>query len=187
MPPRTEPVLPAPPAPPAGLSGGGRSRLERGVIGGVRVLAGLLWMHGAGWKNPARFDVHDGFFYDFVADAVTHEVFAPYAWIVRHVVLPHFTLFAWTVWVTEVLLAVFLLLGLATRFWALVGAAQSGAILLSVANTPNEWGWSYWLMIAVHLLLFATAAGRYAGLDGLLRPAWQHRPTTLANLLVRAS
>jgi thiosulfate dehydrogenase [quinone] large subunit len=169
----------------AGVVAGGR--LERSVIGGVRIVAGLLWMHGVGWKNPARFHVHSGFFYDFVADAVTNEVFAPYAWVVREFVLPHFTFFAWMVWLTELLLGVFLLLGLATRLWALVGVAQSSAIALSVANTPNEWGWSYWLMIAVHLLLFATAAGRFVGLDGLLRPAWQERDGRLARLLVRAS
>lgn len=171
----------------AGTAEVARGRLEQWLIGGVRVVAGLLWMHGVGWKNPARFDAHGGFFYDFVADAVNHEVFAPYAWLVREVVLPHFTLFAWMVWMTELSLAVFLLLGLATRFWALVGVAQSTAILLSVANTPNEWGWSYWLMIAVHLLLFATAAGRFGGLDGLLRPAWQERNGPLARMLVRAS
>lgn len=167
--------------------------LESGLIGAVRIVAGLLWMNGAGWKNPARFHVHDGFFYDFVAHAVRDEVFAPYAWVVRQFVLPHFTLFAWVVWSTEVLLGVFLLLGLATRFWALAGVVQSAAILLSVANTPNEWGWSYWMMIALHLLLFATAAGRSYGLDGLLRPAWQacsskeSQGGRLRRLLVKAS
>jgi thiosulfate dehydrogenase [quinone] large subunit len=42
------------------------------------------------------------------------------------------------------------------------------------------------LMLLVHLALFATAAGRYAGLDGLLRTSWQRR-SSWARLLVRAS
>ncbi|MGH9024188.1 MAG: TQO small subunit DoxD [Acidimicrobiia bacterium] len=162
-------------------------RTGRSLIAAVRIVTGLLWMHGAGWKNPARFAAHRGFFYDFMADAVTHEVLAPYAWVVRELVLPHFTLFAWAVWLTELLLGVFLLLGLATRFWALIGVVQSSVILLSVANTPNEWGWSYWMMVALHLLLFAIAAGRFGGLDGLLRPYWQGRDGRRWRLLVRAS
>jgi hypothetical protein len=37
----------------------------------------------------------------------------------------------------------------------------------------------------VHMALFATAAGRYAGLDGLLRPSWEHSRS--GRLLARAS
>ena len=162
-------------------------RAARAVLAGLRIGLGLLWLQGAGWKNPATFGRDRGFFYDFMADAVDNAVFPPFAWVVEEVVRPNFTLFAWAVFLTEVLLATFLLLGLATRLWALIGAAQSTAILLSLANTPNEWGWSYWLMIAAHLAVFATAAGRYAGLDGLLRPAWSRSSDAIARLLVRAS
>lgn len=162
-------------------------RAARTVLAGLRIGLGLLWLQGAGWKNPATFGRDSGFFYDFVAGAVENEVFAPFAWLIDNVVLPNFTLFAWAVFVTEVLLATFLLLGLATRLWALVGAAQSMVILLSVANTPDEWGWSYWLMIAAHLAVFATAAGRCAGLDGVLRPAWSRSSNRLFGLLVKAS
>ena len=162
-------------------------RAARVVLAGLRIGLGLLWLQGAGWKNPATFKRHSGFFYDFVADAVENEVFAPFAWVVEEFVLPHFTLFAWAVFLTEVLLATFLLLGLATRLWALIGAAQSTVILLSLANTPNEWGWSYFLMIGAHLAVFATAAGRYAGLDGVLRPTWRGSSNPLVAMLVRAS
>ena len=149
-----------------------QGRLARLAIASVRIMLGLLWMQGAGWKNPAGFGRSEGFFYDFVADGVTNEVFAPWAWIVDSLILPNWTVFAWSVLITEVLLGAFLLIGMATRFWAVIGIAQSGAILLSVANTPNEWGWSYWLMIGAHIAVWATAAGRWYGIDGVLRPSW---------------
>jgi thiosulfate dehydrogenase [quinone] large subunit len=79
------------------------------------------------------------------------------------------------------------LIGLATRFWALIGVAQTVVIMLSVLNAPHEWYWSYLLMLLVHLALFATAAGRYAGLDRLLRTDWQYSGSFWARLLVRAS
>lgn len=164
-----------------------RGRLSRLTLAAVRVMLALLWMQGAGWKNPSRFGTSSGFFYDFVAGGSTYEVFAPWAWIVDNLILPNWTVFAWSVFIVEVLLGAFLLIGLATRFWAVVGIAQSGAILLSVANTPNEWGWSYWLMIATHMAIWATAAGRWYGLDGVLRPAWVTSGGRVGRLLAWAS
>jgi hypothetical protein len=45
----------------------------------------------------------------------------------------------------EAPLGAFLLIGLATRFWALAGAAHTVVITLSVLRAPNEWHWSYFL------------------------------------------
>ena len=70
---------------------------------------------------------------------------------------------------TTMILSAALLLGLATRFWALVGIAQTVAIFLSVGASPNEWKWSYFLMAAAHLAVLGFAAGRVWGLDSLVR------------------
>ncbi|GAB4004767.1 hypothetical protein GCM10029992_50720 [Glycomyces albus] len=85
------------------------------------------------------------------------------------------------------LLGAFLLIGLFTRAFALLGVVQSLAITFSVLNTPHEWYWAYLLMILVHLLLFAIAAGRYGGMDGVLRPVWSHRDGRLHRLMKAAS
>ena len=50
--------------------------------------------------------------------AVSHQVFGPYAWLVDRLVLPNFTFFGWMVLLVEASLGAFLLIGLATRFWA---------------------------------------------------------------------
>lgn len=142
------------------------------VMAGVRIAAGLLWLTNAGWKIPPDFGKDSGRgLYRFTTEAIDHPVLGPFSWIVEHLVLPNFTVFGWIVLLTEASLGAFLLLGLGTRFWALVGVAQSVAIGLSVALAPNEWPWSYYLMVAIHAALFATAAGRTWGLDGLVRPA----------------
>ncbi len=87
----------------------------------------------------------------------------------------------------EASLGAFLLLGLATRLWALIGIGQSLAIMLSVLNSPNEWEWSFYLMILAHLALFATAAGRSVGLDAVLRPRWSTSTGRTSQLLMRIS
>lgn len=155
---------------------------------GLRATLGLLWLVNSGWKRPPDFGEAEGRgLYAFTFDAVEHEVFGPYAWIVREVVLPNFTFFGWAVLLVEAALGAFLLLGLATRLWAVVGFAQSVAITLSVLNTPGEWSWAYYLMMAGHLGVFALAAGRTGGLDGLLRPVWERSGSSLSRLLLMAS
>jgi thiosulfate dehydrogenase [quinone] large subunit len=166
---------------------------SRGVrigLAAVRVGVALLWVQNAGWKTPPDFGANDSpvsGLRKFTGYAVEHEVFPPYAWLVDNVVLPNFTLFGWLVLLVEAALGAFLLIGLATRFWAAVGIAQTLAITLSVLNAPEEWHWSYFLMLIAHVALLATAAGRSYGLDGLLRRRWRRSDSRLAALLLRAS
>ena len=165
------------------------SRVNRAVIAIVRVGVGLLWLQNVGWKAPPDFghrDPPDGLYLS-TTYAVSHQVFGPYAWLVDRLVLPNFTFFGWMVLLVEASLGAFLLIGLATRFWAVVGMAQTVVIMLSILNAPHEWYWAYLLMLLAHMALFATAAGRYGGLDGLLRPSWQGSRSRFARLLVRVS
>src|SRR6266511_4081849 len=150
---------------PAELDPLARSRLSRLLIAVVRVVVALLWIQNSSWKKPPDFAALRG----FTQDGVDHPVLAPWAWLVQHVILPNFTFFGWVTLIVEASLGAFLLIGLATRLWAVVGIGQTIAITLSVLNTPGEWPWSYFLMLTVHVALFATAAGRFYGLDGVLR------------------
>jgi thiosulfate dehydrogenase (quinone) large subunit len=149
----------------------------------IRIALGILWASNAGWKRPPEFES----LHRFTSFAVSHPVFPPYSWLVDNAILPNFAFFGWLVLLVEAALGAFLLVGLATRFWAVVGMLQTTAIALSVLNAPNEWEWSYYLMFLAHLAIFAAAAGRVAGLDGLLRARWRASQGLLARALVRAS
>jgi thiosulfate dehydrogenase [quinone] large subunit len=137
----------------------------------VRIVVGLLWIENLSWKVPPHFGADDtsGLYY-FTQLAVEHPLVPAYSSLVENVILPNFALFAWPVFILEICLGAFLLLGLATRFWAVVGIAQTVAIFLSVGAAPNEWKWSYFLMAAAHLAVLGFAAGRVFGLDARLRP-----------------
>ena len=167
------------------LAGG---RYTRAAIAAVRIVVALMWIQNLNWKIPPDFGrARHADLYAFVQDAVTHPVVPAYSWLVEHLVLPHFIVFGYLTLVTEFGLGVFLLTGLLTRLWAVIGIAQSLAITLSVLNTPGEWHWSYFLMITAHVALLATAAGRAGGLDGLLRPAWRRSTSVIARLALAAS
>lgn len=143
----------------------------------ARIAVGLLWLDNLTWKTPPNFGSDDNSgLYFFTSEAVRYPVFTPYTSIVENVILPNFGPFAWGVFLIEICLAVFLLLGFATRFWALVGVAQAFVIFLSVGAAPNEWKWSYFLMMVSLLAVFGFAAGRVWGIDGMLRKRVASRP-----------
>ena len=163
-------------------------RPARLLMAVVRVGVAFLWIQNANWKRPPDFGRdNDRGLWEFTNDAVLHPVVAPFTWIVEHVVLPNFTLFGYLTLFLETALGAFLLAGLLTRLWAVLGIVQTAAITMSVLNTPNEWHWSYYLMFLAHFALLATAAGRVAGLDGLLRPRWRRSSHRLAALALKAS
>jgi hypothetical protein len=82
-------------------------------------------------------------------------------------VLPNFTAFGWLVLVVETALPVLLLTGTAVRLAALIGIGQSLAIGLSVAQAPNEWPWTYAMMIGIHLVLLLAPSAQYAAVDAV--------------------
>ena len=149
----------------------------------LRLMLGLLWASNVAWKLPPGF----GNLRQYVIDASTHQVFAPFAWLMSHLVLPNFIAFAWMTLLVESTLGVLLLAGLLTRLAAVLALLQVGAITMSVANTPGEWAWSYFLMALAHLVVLAVGAGRVGGLDGLLRPQWRASSSRIAAFAMKAS
>lgn len=134
----------------------------------LRILLGLMWLYNVSWKRPPGFgESSDSGLYHFTAYAVENPVLPPYSFAVEHVVLPHIAVFGWGVLLLETALAVTLLTGSWVRLAAALGAAQSLAIGLSVAYAPNEWPWSYWLMIGAHVLVLFSAAGKHLAVDAV--------------------
>ena len=143
-------------------------RVRHAALAGVRILLGLMWLYNVSWKRASDFGETAGNgLYKYTKYAVDYPVFPPYSWIVENLVLPNFTLFGYTVLITETALAVLLLTGTAVRLAALLGIGQSLAIALSVAYAPAEWPWSYWLMIGAHVAILVSPAGRALAVDAV--------------------
>lgn len=164
------------------------SRFSGASLAILRIGIAVLWIQNAGWKVPPDFGADsDRGLYFWAGQAVEYPVFAPFSSFVEAFFLPNIEVFGYVTLLTEAALGAFLLIGLATRFWALVGIAQTIAITLSVLNAPHEWHWSYYLMLLAHIALLGTAAGRSFGLDGVFRPVWRTSPGRLASIMMRAS
>jgi thiosulfate dehydrogenase [quinone] large subunit len=139
------------------------------VLAVLRISYGILWLQQAMWKIPPDFGMahDDGLFY-WTKEMTKYSFFAPHKFFVESVVLPHFLLFAWLTLLTELFIAFTHLLGLASRLGALAALAMSTNLLIGLARQPNEWPWSYLMMVGYSLFFLSTHPGRVLGLDGRL-------------------
>jgi hypothetical protein len=87
---------------------------------------------------------------------------------VQDIVLPNIVLFGPLVYAVEVLIAVFLMLGLLTRIGADLGALMALNLWLGLYLAPGEWPWTYALIVIVQLLFAIDPPGRSLGADVLL-------------------
>ncbi len=132
----------------------------------LRVLMGVLWLANLAWKLPPDFgrDQPRGLMYSF-RQAEHHAIGEPLRRFMAHVVIPHFTIFGWQVFVVEAVAGVLLLLGWHTRIGAVVGLLQAIAITVLTVRAPNQWSWGFVLFIAVSLVLVVAPANARWSLD----------------------
>ncbi len=130
----------------------------------------MLWLANLAWKLPPDFgrDDPEGLLYNFEL-AAEHAVGAPLRTLANDVLIPHFTLFGWIVFLVELVVGLSLLLGLWTRIGALLGVGQAIAITLLVVRAPDEWIWTYLLLIAMSVVVALTPSGARLSVDSRLR------------------
>ena len=126
----------------------------------LRWAAGLLWLSNVSWKIPPQFGEAGGGcggLCNFIGDGAENPVLPGSAWMLEQIIGPRLGAFGWVILFVEASLAALLLSGRFLRVAAVVGIVQSFAIFAAVANAPEEWYWSYFLMIALHLAILVTA------------------------------
>src|SRR5215213_11882346 len=149
------------------------------VLAVARIALGLLWLDNQEWKKPPSFRCateETGYLYNgtgrglsyWMHEMVEHSRLGPHATFVEEVALPNCKAFGWVTLAMEGGAGILLLLGVFARFGALLSLMQSVNLWLGLSKAPNEWTWSYLLMIFMSLVLLGTAAGRYFGLDAVL-------------------
>lgn len=136
----------------------------------ARMLIGVLWLFSLRWKLPPSFDGgNERGLRTWLELEVEHPVIGLYGDLIDNVVLPNFTLFAWLLFLTELLVGISLLFGLFTRLGAAMGLVMALNLGIGLAEVPGEWPWSYMMLAMWHGLFVVGAAGRVLGLDATLR------------------
>lgn len=150
----------------ASLGRGFNSKLP----GVIRLAVGLIWLTSVDWKVPPDFGraARSGL-WRLLTQGVDHPVFAPYSWLIEHVLRPNIGVFGWVVIAVEVGLAILLLSGTFTKAAAFIGIGQATLIMLAGMKAPGQWYWTYPMLIVLHLAVIALDAGGVWGIDGIRR------------------
>lgn len=141
----------------------------------ARISLGVLWLTSLRWKLPPDFEA-DGVtsLREWLELEVEHAAFGLYGDLIDSVVLPNFTVFAWLIFLAELIVGLGLLFGVGTRWVAFVGLLMSINLLVGLIDVPGEWPWSYLLMIMWHGTVLVSNAGELwslSALKGSPRPA----------------
>ena len=138
-------------------------------IGLCRAAFGLMWLYGASWKIPPSFGqgTNTGLWY-WVQQEIQYPAFTWYRGFLEGMVVPHFPAFGWLMFLLELSVGLFLLLGLFTRVSSAVGLLMSLNLLIGLAAHPTEALTTYVMMVMFHLLFITTNAGLNWGADQIL-------------------
>lgn len=133
-----------------------------------RILIGVLWLTSLRWKLPPDFIPPEGVrgLMEWLQLEVQHPFLPVYGQFVQLIVLPNFSLFAWAIFIGELLTGLGLLLGLFTRAASILGLLMSLNLLIGLFEVPGEWPWSYLMLATFHFLFIVMEPGRVWGLDG---------------------
>ena len=136
----------------------------------ARILLGVLWLGTLRWKLPPDFDGgSQRGLREWLDLIVEHAAISSYGVFIESIVIPNFTLFAWVIFISELLVGLGLLFGIATRAAALFGLLLSLNLLVGLLEVPGEWPWSYVLMAMWHGTILVSGAGTLWTLPNLVR------------------
>jgi uncharacterized membrane protein YphA (DoxX/SURF4 family) len=143
------------------------------VLSGSRTLIGLLWLASLRWKLPPTFGAAAGHrtLLEWLQLEIAHPTVGLYGDFVSAVVLPNYTLFAWLIFLVELMIGLSLTLGIFTRLGAALGLLWSVNLALGLISVPGEWPWSYLMLVMWHALFLVSTDWQCLGLDRL----WQAR------------
>jgi uncharacterized membrane protein YphA (DoxX/SURF4 family) len=139
----------------------------------LRLFIGGLWWQQTLWKLPPTYtdnpDGVSGGLHYWIGEMIQHAALSSQRWLVENVVQPNFYIFAPQVYLTEVVIAISLMLGLFTRVGGILGALMAINLWLGLYRASYEWPWAYFFLILLQITLTVFAAGRSLGLDAMLQ------------------
>ncbi len=131
----------------------------------ARVLIGTMWWQQSLWKVPPNYA---GLLY-WMKQEVDHAAIALQSKLVGSIVIPQIDIFGPLVYAIEVSIGVSLIIGLLSRWGALLGLLMGLNLWLGLYSAPGEWPWTYFFLIVIQFLFVIDPPGRCLGVDALLR------------------
>jgi len=146
----------------------------------TRLFIGGLWWQQTLWKLPPTYtdnpDGVSGGLHYWVGEMIQHAAFGLQSTFTRDVIQSYFYFFAPQVYMTEVVIAISLMLGLFTRIGGMLGALMAFNLWLGLYRAPYEWPWTYFFLILLQVTFTVFHAGQSLGIDAILARREQEEP-----------
>jgi uncharacterized membrane protein YphA (DoxX/SURF4 family) len=136
----------------------------------TRLLIGSMWWQQSLWKVPPNYA---GLLY-WMKQEADHAAVPLQGQLVAEIVVPHIAIFGPLVYAIEAAIGVSLILGLLTRWGALLGLLMGLNLWLGLYSAPGEWPWTYFFLTVIQFLFLIDPPGQSLGIDAL-RPVAQRR------------
>ncbi len=138
-------------------------------VAGARIMIGILWLYSLRWKLPPGFmSGEERGLLEWLQLEVQYPAFEFYGQFVSSVVIPNFTIFAWLIFLAELIVGLMLLTGTFTRLAGLLGLLMAINLGIGLLEVPGEWPWSYVMLAMWQGAFMIMGAGRVFGVDGWL-------------------
>jgi len=140
------------------------------AMGLARVMLGLMWLISLRWKLPPDFEASGETtgLRTWLEREAEQPAFGFYGDIIDSLVLPNFTLFAWLIFLAELVVGLGLLTGFMLRPAAFGGLLLSFNLWLGLKGVDGEWHWTYVLMMVWHAaILLSPASSTWSVTDRL--------------------
>ena len=138
----------------------------------ARFFIGALWWQQSLWKIPPTYTDQpngSGGLRYWMGEMAKYASSSLQQNFVKGVVLPHFYFFAPQVYLSEVVIATTLMLGLFSRLGALLGTLMALNLWLGLYRSPSEWPWTYFFLLVIQITFLVYPPGRRLGFDAFLR------------------
>lgn len=132
-------------------------------IWAMRVVMGTMWWQGSLWKIPPNY----GGLLHFMKEVVDHAAIPLQATLYAQLVIPNINVFGPLVYLTEALIGLSLIVGVFTRWFALLGLLMAVNLWLGLYSSPGEWPWTYGFLMVIQVLFVIDPPGRCLGLDAV--------------------
>jgi uncharacterized membrane protein YphA (DoxX/SURF4 family) len=132
----------------------------------LRITLGLIYLE-TWWFNFSVGVFTTENYINVVEDYTSRNIYNPFNYMAETVILPNADLFLLLQILAEFIIAVSLIFGIFCRFGSLFGAFMSVNLLLLTLGA--DWYWSYILMIVGFITCAIVGAGRWWGIDYILK------------------
>lgn len=133
----------------------------------ARLVAAYTWYWGWTGKTPWN---GWGWLPGYLKDEAKYTQFPQYRMFLQTAVLPNINGFGWMQFIVELTLSVTLATGFLTGLSGLLAVIWAANIVFGAYPVPGELSFNLLNMFILPVVVWLTRAGRFMGLDALIRP-----------------